>query len=99
MFFPHHTIARRILVNATLIWLGWLGLRFVAALAGWGVSASPLLSGYIVLLTAALAVFDARRRGRLLLLESLGISWRPVLVLAVLPPAIFEFCWLLAAQI
>lgn len=96
MFFPHHTITRRILVNATLI---WLGLRFVAAFLGWGFSASPLLSGYIVLLTAALAVFDARRRGRLLLLENLGISWRPILVLAVLPPVIFETCWLLAARL
>ena len=96
MFFPHHTIARRILVNATLI---WLGLRFAAALVGWGVSASPLLAGWVVLLTAAFGVFDARRRSRLLLLENLGISWRPILVLAVLPPVIFETCWLLAARV
>ncbi len=96
MFFPHHTIARRIPVNATFI---WLGLRFAAAMVGWGISASPLLAGWIVLLTAALAVFDARRRSRLVLLENLGVSWRPVLVLAILPPGIFETCWLLAARI
>ena len=96
MFFPHHTIARRILVNATVI---WFGLRFAAAAVGWGVSASPVLAGWIVLLTVALAVFDARRRSRILLLGNLGISRRPVLVLAVLPPVIFETCWLLAAQI
>ena len=96
MFFPHYRIARRLLVNATLI---WLGLRFGAAVVGWGVSTSPLLAGWVVLLTAAFGVFDARRRSRLLLLENLGISWRPILLLAVLPAVIFETCWLLAARV
>ena len=96
MFFPHHTIARRILVNATLI---WLGLRFVALVLGWGVRTSLPLAGWIVLLTTGLAVFDVRCRSRFLLLENLGVSCRPVVVLSVLPPGVFEALWLLAGQI
>ena len=95
MFFPHHTIARRILVNATLI---WLGLRFVALVVGWGFSTSPLLAGWIVLLTTGLAVFDVRRRSRHLLLENLGVSWLPVGVLAAFPPVSFELIWLLVSR-
>ena len=92
MFFPHHSIARRILVNATLI---WLGLRCAAAVLGWGLTTSWQLAGYIVLLTTGLAVFDVRRRSRHLLLENLGVSWMPVGVLAAIPPVVVESVWLL----
>ena len=96
MFFPHYTIARRILVNATII---WLGMRFTALVLGWGLGTSLPKAGWIVLLTTGLAVFDVRRRSRFLLLENLGVSWRPVAVLAVLPPSVCETCWLLAGQL
>ena len=96
MFFPHHPIARRILVNATII---WIGLRFYALMAGWGLRTSLPLAGWIVILTTGLAVFDVRRRSRFLLLENLGVSWLPVGVLAALPPSVFEACWFLAGQI
>ena len=92
MFFPHFPISRRILVNTVLI---WLGMRFAAASVGWGVRTSVPLAVSIVLLTTGLAVFDARRRSRNLLLENLGVSWMAVGVLAAFPPLLFETIWLL----
>lgn len=95
MFFPHHTIARRILVNATLI---WLGLRLAAGVLGWGLSSSLPLAGWIVLLTTGIAVLDMRRRSYFLLISNLGVSWLPVCLLAALPPGVFELIWLLAGS-
>lgn len=92
MLFPHHLIARRILVNAILIWLGW---RFLAMAVGWELRTSLTLALFIVFLTTGLAVFDARRRSRRLLIENLGISDISVGILAALPPIVFESVWLL----
>ena len=92
MFLPHRSIARRILVNAFLV---WLGLRFVAMVVGWELRTSLPLALFIVFLTTGLAVFDARRRSRRLLLENLGISVFPIGIVAALPPIVFESVWLL----
>ena len=92
MPFPYLPISRHIIVNAVLI---WLGLRFYAAAAGWGLYTSISLAVVMVVLITGLGVFDARLRTRRLLLENLGISRTQVALLAGLPPVVFESLWLL----
>jgi hypothetical protein len=89
--FPHYAIARNIVVNAVVI---WLGLRFGAMVVGWGLATSIPLAVFIVVLTSALTLFNVRRRSRHLLLENLGVSRLPVGVIAAFPPLVFESVWL-----
>ena len=92
MPFLHHSFARRILLNSLII---WVGLRLATIVVGWGLRTSFLLAIVLVSMTAVLAVFDARRRSRNLLLENLGVSWVPVALWAAFPPIALESCWLL----
>ena len=93
LLLPPRAITRRILVSAVII---WLGLRFGAALVGWGTRTSVPLAGAIALLTVVLATLDIRRRSHHLFLENLGVSRLSVAFLTVCPPAVFELIWLLA---
>jgi hypothetical protein len=89
---PYRPIARHIILSAVVI---WLGLRFCAAAAGWGLNTSISLAIVMVVLSTALSVSDARLRNRRLLLENLGISRAQVALLAGIPPVVFESLWLL----
>ena len=93
MFFPHRSISRVILVNATLIWLGSLGLRLLAQLAGFVYNPDLLSSLWIVVLTTGLAVFDVRRRSGHVMIENLGVSGVSVGVVAACPPILLESIW------
>ena len=95
MVFPYCPIARGILVNATLI---WMGMRFAAAAMGWGLRTSLPLGVFIVLLTTGLAVFDVRKRMRYVLIENLGVRGLPVGLLAAFPPVVFESLWLVLSS-
>ena len=95
MFFPHFSIARRILVNTMFI---WLGLRFAIAFTPWGLNTTIPFAAYMVLLTTGLAVFDARRRGRRVWLGNIGVSGIPIGILAACPPVVFESIWLLVSR-
>ena len=98
MFFPHRSISRGILVNATLIWLGWLGLRLLALLAGFGFNTTLLSSLWIMVLTTGLAIFDVRRRSRHLMIENLGVSGVSVGVVAACPPVLLESILLVVSK-
>jgi len=98
MFFPHRSISRVILVNSTLIWLSWLGLRLLALLAGFGFNTDLLSSLWIVVLTTGLAVFDVRRRSRHVMLENLGVSGVSVGVVAACPPILLESILLVVSR-
>lgn len=93
--FPAWTLSRRIIVNATLI---WVGLRFGAAIIGVQETGVLLACGFVAV-TSVLAIFDIRRRSRHTLLENLGLSGLAVGMVAVAPAVALETALLLVARL
>lgn len=83
---PHPAFLSGILVRGVLVWFGVRGfLLFLGFLVP-----SPSAAVGIVVLTAWLGAYDARRSSETILLANLGIAeWKLALVAAV-PAALFE---------
>ena len=93
--FPAWTLTRRIITNATLI---WLGLRLGAVFVGVSGTGVLLACGFVAAATG-LAIFDIRRRSRHTLLENLGLSGLAVGVVAMIPAVVFESALLMVARL
>jgi hypothetical protein len=77
----------RLLVSALLIWCGIRGGLLFLGIGPW---IGWLEACGLVLLTAALAFFDVRRRCEHLFLENLGVSRATVFLLVTVPPLLLE---------
>jgi hypothetical protein len=84
-----------LLRRAAVLWLVIrLGIVVVGTLAQVPIRElvfpTPGAAGFLVLLTAWLTMFDARRRGEALFLADLGVPPRALLAAALLPPLLSE---------
>ncbi len=84
---PPRRFTGRLLVRALVV---WASLRLlVVALEG-----STLVwqqVAFLIALPAALVLYDARRLGEALFLANLGVGWRTLWLIALLPPMVGEF--------
>lgn len=77
------------LLRGTALWL-LARLMGKAVLAAGAVSVAPLLSPWVVLMTASLTLVDLHRRRELALLHNLGITTTRVVVTATIPALVLE---------
>jgi len=99
--YPNRKFSQAIIVRASVL---WLSLRMVAAgvraLRGAGPleALSPAAVVYVIILSAALTLFEVRRSGEELFLADLGVPLTAVGSLAMVPPLMLELAvdvWLL----
>lgn len=67
----------------------WASVRLLAV----AVERDPLVwqqVGFLIALPTALVLYDARRLGEAVFLGNLGLGWRALMLIALLPPVVGE---------
>ena len=94
MILLHPAFLRGIVVRSAIIWLGVRGLLLFAALLIPSIPALLIPSIpaalAVVALTAGLTAIDGRQHSETVLLANLGVPEWHLVLLAMLPPAVFE---------